>query len=104
MICVRHSLYIDRCLSGLCIGLCSAKLEAMTNMILTFVVSLVVSGLLVSSARVSEADANHDATLLNEAKIIVVSAFLSIAHWQNSNVSSQIMVVSTFLSMVSLCT
>ena len=43
----------------------------MTNMILTFVVSLVVSGLLVSSARVSEADANHDATLLNEVKSLL---------------------------------
>ena len=53
------------------LGICSAKLETMTHMILMFVVSLVVSGLLVSSARVSEADANHDAILLNEVKSLL---------------------------------
>jgi hypothetical protein len=71
VICVRHPLQVYKVLFVWALGLYSAKLETMTHMILTFVVSLVVSGLLVSSARVSEADANHDATLLNEVKSLL---------------------------------
>ena len=67
--CQTSSIY--KVLSVWALGFCSAKLETMMNMILTFVVPLVVSGLLVSSARVSEADANHDAILLNEVKSLL---------------------------------
>ena len=68
VICVRHPLQVYKVLFVWALGLYSAKLETMTHMILTFVVPLVVSGLLVSSARVSKVDANHDAILLNEVK------------------------------------